>query len=102
MLIFTIALIALYEVVPAFSLTPSDLPECAVECYVKGVREVGIDLGDYEGQCRSAPFQIAMRNCAALNCEYDEYQFVCEFSEDANRRLRMLLASIVWRTLMLM
>lgn len=82
MLISTIALITLYVAAPAFSLTPSDLPECAVECYVKGVREVGIDLGDYEGQCRSAPFQIAMRSCAALSCEYDEYQFVCEFCKD--------------------
>jgi len=58
------------------AVTPSDLPECAVECYIQGVQKAGLALDDYEGQCRSAPFQLTMRGCAAMNCDYDEYLFV--------------------------
>ena len=83
----------------ASAITPSDLPECAIECYVKGVSDVGFALDDYEGQCRSAPFQLSMRTCAASNCEYDEFVFVCEVSGLINYRLRSLLKSIVWKTL---
>jgi hypothetical protein len=33
-------------------------------------------LDDYERQCRSAPFQLTMRNCIAKMCDYDEFLFV--------------------------
>lgn len=81
------------------AITPSDLPECAIECFVKGVSDLGIALDDYEGQCHSAPFQLSMRGCAAMNCEYDEFLFVCEVSGFTNCRLRRLLKNIAWRTL---
>lgn len=83
----------------ASAITPSDLPECAIECYVKGVSDVGMALDDYEGQCRSTPFQLSMRACAEVNCEHDEFLFVCEVSGLTNYRLRRLLKNIVWRIL---
>ena len=83
----------------ASAITPSDLPECAIECYIKGVSDVGIALDDYEGQCRSAPFQLSMKACAAMNCESDEFLFVCEIRIMINYRLRRLLTNIAWRTL---
>lgn len=58
------------------AVTASDLPDCAVECYVNANQKVGLQLEDYEGRCRSAPFQLAMRFCAAKECDYDEYTFV--------------------------
>ena len=58
------------------AVTASDLPDCAVECYVNANQKVGLQLEDYEGRCRSAPFQLAMRSCAAKECDYDEYTFV--------------------------
>lgn len=79
MLLLTIALAAAANLYTAFALTPSDLPECAIECYVNGVHEMRIDLNDYEGQCPSAPFQLFMRGCTAINCDYDKYFFVFEF-----------------------
>jgi hypothetical protein len=72
----TIALTAAWGVTSTLAVTPSDLPECAIECYVDGIAKSGLTLDDYEGQCRSAKFQLGMRGCAALQCEYDEYIFV--------------------------
>ena len=99
LLSITLAIVIVCGASSASAMTPSDLPECAIECYVKGVSDVGIALDDYEGQCRSATFQLSMRACAATNCEYDEFVFVYDVSDLINYRLRNLLKSIVWRTL---
>ena len=99
LLLVSLAFAIVCGVFPTNAITPSDLPGCAVECYVKGVSDVGIALDDYEGQCRSAPFQLSMRACAASNCEYEEFIFVCEIFGVVNNRLRRLLKSTVGRTL---
>jgi len=62
--------------VDAVSITASDLPECAVECYCATGEKVQIPVTDYEGQCRSAPFQISLRECAEKACNEEEYAFV--------------------------
>jgi hypothetical protein len=63
--------------ISAVTITASDLPECAVECYCYTGAKVNIPVTDYEGQCRSAPFQIALRECAVEKCDAEEYAFVC-------------------------
>ena len=62
--------------ISAVSITASDLPECAVECYCLTGEKVNIPVTNYEGQCRSAPFQIALRECAVKACNEEEYSFV--------------------------
>ena len=73
--VFVIAILSGVSGVAA--VTASDLPECAVECYLNANQKVGLQLEDYEGRCRSASFQLAMRSCAAEECDYEEYSFVC-------------------------
>jgi len=58
------------------AITASDLPECAVECYFQEIQNAGVELTDYEGQCRSAKFQLGMRTCVSQKCSYDEFIFV--------------------------
>lgn len=99
MLLFPVATAIICGAFSASAIAPSDFPECAIDCYIKGVLDEGIALDNYEGQCRSAPFQLSMSACAATNCEYDEFLFVCEISDLINYRLRKQLKSIVWRTL---
>jgi hypothetical protein len=70
------AFIALYGALSVSAITPSDLPECAVDCYIQGIANVGLAFNDFEGQCRSSDFQYAMRGCVAMECQYDEYLFV--------------------------
>jgi hypothetical protein len=62
--------------ISAVTITASDLPECAVECYCYTGEKVKIAVTDYEKQCRSAPFQLALRECAEKNCDEEEYAFV--------------------------
>jgi hypothetical protein len=69
----------------AVSITASDLPECAVECYCYAGEEVKIPITDYEGQCRSAPFQIALRGCAEKGCSEEEYAFVYASTDRTKR-----------------
>lgn len=77
-MLFVTALSFLWGVssVYAVSITASDLPECAVECYCTTGEKVKIPVTDYEGQCRSAPFQISLRECAEKTCSEEEYTFV--------------------------
>ena len=58
------------------AITASDLPECAVECYFQEIEKSGVALTDYEGQCRSAKFQLGMRACVSQKCSYEEFIFV--------------------------
>jgi len=37
--------------------------------------KVNLKMMDYEGKCRSAPFQLALRECAKVECSADEYEF---------------------------
>ena len=60
------------------AITASDLPECAVECYFQEIENAGVGLTDYEGQCRSAKFQLGMRSCVSQKCSYDEFVFVSQ------------------------
>jgi hypothetical protein len=60
----------------AVSITASDLPECAVECYVNTGAKVEIPITDYEGQCRSGQFQVELRQCAEKTCSEEDYGFV--------------------------
>jgi CFEM domain len=62
--------------ISTITFTASDLPECAVECYCYTGEKVKIPVTDYEGQCRSAPFQIALRECAEKVCNEEEFSFV--------------------------
>lgn len=77
-MLFISALLFLLGASPAYavSVTASDLPVCAVECYCATGEEVNIPMTDYEGQCRSAPFQISLRECAEEACSGEEYAFV--------------------------
>lgn len=63
-------------VISAVSITASDLPECAVECYCYTGEKVKIPVTEYEQQCRSAPFQLALRECAKKACNEEEFGFV--------------------------
>lgn len=63
--------------ISAVTLTAPDLPECAVECYCHTGEKVKIAATDYEKQCHSVPFQIALRECAETKCTEEEYIFVC-------------------------
>ena len=58
------------------SITASDLPECTVECYCLTGAKVSIPVTAYEQQCRSAPFQINLRDCAEKACTAEEFGFV--------------------------
>jgi hypothetical protein len=82
-MLFITALSFLWGVssVYAVSITASDLPECAVECYCTTGEKVKIPVTDYEGQCRSAPFQISLRECAEKACGEEEYAFVKHVSK---------------------
>src|SRR5271170_196874 len=60
------------------AITASDLPECGVECYFQEIENAGVALTDYEGQCRSAKFQLGMRACVSQQCSYDEFVFVSQ------------------------
>ena len=62
--------------ISAVSITASDLPKCAVECYCCAGEKVKIPVTAYEQQCRSAPFQIALRECAETACNEEEFGFV--------------------------
>jgi len=64
--------------IQAVSITASDLPECAVECYVNAGAKVAIPITDYEGQCRSGEFQVTLRQCAENTCNKEEYEFVTD------------------------
>ena len=66
-------------VISAVSITASDLPECAIECYCLTGAKVSIPVTDYEQQCRSAPFQIHFRECAKKACSEEEFRFVCPY-----------------------
>jgi hypothetical protein len=77
MLFPVLAVILLSGVSKVRAVTASDLPDCAIECYLDSNQKVGLQLEDYEGRCRSAPFQLAMTVCAAKACDYEEYTFVC-------------------------
>ena len=72
--------------ISAVTITASDLPECAVECYCYTGEQVKIAVTDYETQCRSAPFQVALRECAEKKCNEEEYAFVCPQSWKSNLR----------------
>jgi hypothetical protein len=61
------------------AITASDLPECGVECYFQEIENAGVALTDYEGQCRSAKFQLGMRACVSQKCSYDEFVFVSQW-----------------------
>ena len=63
--------------ISAVSITASDLPPCAIECYCYTGEKVKIPMTAYEAQCRSAPFQILLRECAKTACNGDEFEFVC-------------------------
>ncbi|SRR5579859_5053876 len=76
MLFSVLAVIILSGVSKVAGVTASDLPDCAIECYLDSNQKVGLQLEDYEGRCRAAPFQLAMRSCAAKACNYEEYTFV--------------------------
>jgi hypothetical protein len=52
------------------------MPECALDCYLEAGAKVNLKMMDYEGKCRSAPFQLALRECAKAECSADEYEFV--------------------------
>jgi hypothetical protein len=97
---FPVFLVAILSaVLRVAAVTASDLPDCAVECYLNANQKVGLQLEDYEGRCRSAPFQFAMRLCAAKECDHEEYIFVFLLpTYDANSRLRKKLRNIVRRT----
>ena len=71
-IVFAFAISAIQVV----SITASDLPECAVDCYCVTAERETIPITDYERQCRSAPFQVALRQCAQRECTPDEYAFV--------------------------
>jgi CFEM domain len=96
-MIFIGGLLLAFAISPisAVSITASDLPECAVECYCDTGRKVNIPITDYEGQCRSAPFQIALRECAEKACNEEEYAFVIAPDHGTDDRLNTKLRNIV-------
>src|SRR5271154_4122676 len=87
-MLFVTALSVLWEVssIYAVSITASDLPECAVECYCATGEKVKIPVTDYEGQCRSVPFQISLRECAEKACNEEEYAFVNQCTKSTECR----------------
>jgi CFEM domain len=62
--------------IAATAITASDMPECALDCYLDAGAKVDIKMMDYERKCLSAPFQLALRECAKEECSADEYEFV--------------------------
>ena len=74
-MIFIVEILLLFGVssISAVSITASDLPQCAVECYCATAEKLNIAVTDCEGQCRSAPFQISLRECAEKACSKAEY-----------------------------
>ena len=72
-------LISIISAASAVSITASDLPECAVECYCLTAEKETIPVTEYEEQCRSSRFQVALRDCAQKDCSPDEYAFVRPF-----------------------
>ena len=60
----------------SISVTASDMPECAVECYIDAGVKVGIPPFEYKLKCLSAPFQLELRTCGMQKCNDDEYAFV--------------------------
>src|SRR5438874_2311839 len=70
----------------AVSITASDLPECAIECYVNSGSEIQIPITDYEGQCRSGEFQVLLRKCAENTCTPEEFAFVPFSWNNTDRR----------------
>ena len=81
--------------ISALLITASDLPECAVECYCLAGAKTSIPVTDYERQCRSAPFQIHLRECAAKACTEEEFDFVFPFKSGSNYRLNCMQRNIV-------
>jgi hypothetical protein len=71
-----VGLLGFSAVVSGVSITASDLPECAVECYCEASGSLTIPITDYEAQCRSAPFQKALRDCGKKTCNDEEFAFV--------------------------
>jgi len=71
-----LVILSAISAISAVSITASDLPECAVECYCLTAEKEAIPVTDYEGQCRSPSFQRTLRGCAKKECSEEEYEFV--------------------------
>ena len=81
-----VALVGSYLAGSVSGITASDLPDCAVNCYFLAMEETDILPYDFEGQCRSPPFQISMSSCAGLKCVRDEFNFVSYYRLTSNLR----------------
>lgn len=79
----------------AVSITASDLPECAIECYVNTGAKIEIPITDYEGQCRSGEFQVQLRQCAEIGCSQEEYAFVSSLRNKTDNRRSFMLKNTV-------
>src|SRR5436190_1000082 len=98
------------KVISAVSITASDLPACAVECYCITGAKYSIPVTNYEQQCRSAPFQIHLRDCAKKTCSKEEFGFVCPskigliinrlnfMQRNTVLRSKLILIRFLWRT----
>ena len=49
-----------------------NIPECGFECCCWAGETTKISIIDREMTCRSAPFQLAMRECVQTNCSPED------------------------------
>ena len=76
MLFDVLWLLAIGTATVSAEITASDLPHCAIDCYCDASEKVKIPITAYKEQCLSAPFQLAIRECAKITCTEEEYEFV--------------------------
>jgi len=76
MLFDVLCLLAIGSTALSAEITASDLPQCAIDCYCDASEKVNISITAYKEQCLSAPFQLAIRECARKTCTEEEYEFV--------------------------
>lgn len=81
MFVSTVSAILVTFAATVLAIAPSDLPECTLKCHLTTSEKVGLEVDDFEGQCLSALFQLGIRNCVAMNCDYDEFKFVSQIAD---------------------
>jgi hypothetical protein len=81
MFVSTVSTFVVAFAATVLAITPPDLPECALECHLTTLEKVGLEIDDFEGQCLSALFQLGIRNCVAMSCDYDEFKFVSQIAD---------------------
>lgn len=81
MFVSTVCTIVVAFAATVLAIAPPDLPECTLECHLTTSEKVGLEIDDFEGHCLSALFQLGIRNCVAINCDYHEFKFVSQIAD---------------------